>query len=89
MGVQQTSIDSYHEELASGRVGSQLDQIMILLRYADEPVSDKDIHKATGIPVHTVSARRNTGIKKGWIRQNGTKIDPKTKKEVCTREAVR
>ena len=88
MTVQPTSLDAFHDIQRDGTEDTQLEMIMLLLRYADDPMSDADMGRALGLPNGRISARRSKGIENGWITHAGYKKDPITRKRVMTWEAV-
>jgi len=69
--VQSTSLDAYLRIQQTGIADTQRDRIMMLLRYAPEPMTNREIASALGLEPSTVSARRNELMRMGLIRLAG------------------
>jgi hypothetical protein len=80
--IRETSKESFLEELKSGGVDTQLQQVYSFIRN-NGPVCDSDIVEALGISISSVTARRNYLLfKLGLIRDDGVAISSKSGKRV-------
>jgi DNA-binding Lrp family transcriptional regulator len=80
--VQQTSINAFSDILNDGSAESQCELIMEVLKRADVPLSQGDIARIVRLPPGRISARFGSLKKRGWVKEYGKKVDPKTKKTV-------
>jgi len=71
MTVQSTSLGAYFRLQQTGIPDTQRDMILLLLRYAEEPMTNREIAAALGLEPSTASARRNELMKRGLIRLAG------------------
>ena len=71
--VEPTSRSAYELHKESGKAGIQQDKIMIVLRYSDQPMTNREVAFCLGIEPSTVSARRNELIQKGWVKKSGAR----------------
>ena len=89
MSVQQTSKDAYTLLKDSGRADSQRDRIMIVLRFAAFPMTNREIAKCLGMEPSTVSARRNELMDARKIRSVGKRKCKVSKITALVWEAVK
>lgn len=69
--VQETSVEAYHQHWDSGVLGEQQHRVFIVLKYAEQPMTNREIAKCLGIEPSTVSARRNELIEAGIVEAAG------------------
>jgi len=65
--VSSTSVNALYLHEESGKAGSQRDRIMIVLRFAKRPYTNREIAQCLGMEPSTVSARRNELLDQGVI----------------------
>jgi len=84
MTVRRTSRDCYHELEANGRLSEQQEKLMRFLN--DQPkgfrMSRREIAEKSGIPINALPCHVQKLIKKGWLDDSETGIDPVTNKTV-------
>ena len=78
--IQQTSLQSYLLLDPEDLTNQQKRIYKLLCTFG--PRSDADIVKETGLPISTVTARRNELIERGLVRKQGTKKNFKTDRTV-------
>ena len=88
MTVQPTSANAYQLHKDSGKAGTQRNKIMIVLRYAEYPYTNREIAQCLGMEPSTVSARRNELIKKGLVKMGRARKCSITGVTAYTWEAV-
>ena len=80
MSVQQTSLESYSEHKKSGKADAQSLKVLSVIpvdskfiKFSTIPngITDREIQKATGISISSVTARRNKLVKDGLVRERG------------------
>lgn len=80
MSTQQTSKQSYEENLASGKIETQLKQLKKL--YIKTAYADYELAKIMNLPNSTISARRNGLSRICKINNLGTKVSSISNKKV-------
>ena len=71
MSVQQTSLESYSEHKKSGDADAQSLIVLSVIPSRFQGITDREIQKATGISISSVTARRNKLVKDGLVRERG------------------
>jgi len=71
MTVQSTSLEAYLRIQEEGIPDTQREMIMMLFRFSNEPMTNREIAKALGMEPSTVSARRNELITDGKLHKAG------------------
>ena len=87
--TQETSRDAYQLLQDSGRADSQRDRIMIVLRFAEKPLTNREIAKCLGMEPSTVSARRNELMTAHKVRSVGKRRCSVSKIMALVWEAVK
>ena len=88
MTVQPTSIEAYLRIQDEGISDTQKEMIMMLFRFSNEPMTNREMAAALGMEPGTVSARRNELIESGEMRQAGKRKCRESGFTVLTWEAV-
>lgn len=78
MSVSETSIKAYYEELP--KIGNRQRQVMEALRHRN--MTNRDIAKATGMPINAVTPRCKELRHFGLVEEKGRVVDPETRKTV-------
>lgn len=87
MTVQPTSRNAYQLHQESGKAGTQRNKIMIVLRFAKHPYTNREIAQCLGLEPSTVSARRNELLEAGLIKMGKARKDSITGITAYTWEA--
>ena len=71
--VTETSIEQYDTLRTSGQLGEQQKKILDIISRSGEPLTDKEISEYNNININSVTGRRNELLKKGFIKDAGTR----------------
>lgn len=78
MSVKATSIRAYYDELP--KIGARQRQVLDAL--ASRDMTNREISRATGLEINTVTPRTLEMRKLGLVTEKGTIVDPVTRKRV-------
>ena len=83
--VRQTSLMSYSEIKADKAVLGKRQQLVYThISAHPDGISDRELSKATNLPINSITGRRNELIEKGFIKQKSIKYDSETDRWVMT-----
>ena len=80
MAVQQTSLMSY-STLRTEQLGAKQQKVLTFVS-AHPRCTDREIMNGTGLTINCICGRRNELVRFGFIKEDGTKYDDETNREV-------